>query len=83
MHHILVRFFDNDVRKTVIFISMMQVVFSLIGYSLIDLIKIDKKGDVPFYALLGFGLMFVLFYMIFTGIKRRQKLLDLREKRNR
>ncbi len=79
IHHILVRFFDNNVKKTVIFISILQIVFSLIGYSLIDLIKIDKNGDVPFYALLGFGLMFVLFYMIFTGMKRRQKLIDLKE----
>jgi len=76
IHHILVRFFNNDVKRTVVFISMMQTVFSLIGYSLIDLIKIDKQGDIPIYALIGFLLMFALFYMIFTGIKKRQKLID-------
>lgn len=76
IHHILVNFFDYNVKKTVIFLTMLQVMFSGIGYMLSDLISINPNGALPILALLGFGLMFVLFYMIFTGMKRRQNTLD-------
>jgi UDP-GlcNAc:undecaprenyl-phosphate GlcNAc-1-phosphate transferase len=76
IHHILVKFFENDVKRTVIFLVVLQIVFSSIGYILIELIQNDLSGTIPFFALVIFGMLFILFYMIFTGIKKRQKVID-------
>jgi len=76
IHHILVKFFDNDVKRTVIFLVVLQVLFSSIGYILIEIIQNDQDGLVPFFASLIFAMLFILFYMIFTGIKKRQLLID-------
>ena len=76
IHHILVKFFENRVKRTVIFIAILQILFSSIGYILITITKNDTTGIVPLFALIIFTMMFLLFYMIFTGIKRRQILLD-------
>ena len=76
IHHILVKFFENDVKRTVIFLVVLQIVFSSIGYILIELIQNDLSGTIPFFALVIFGMLFILFYMIFTGIKKRQLVLD-------
>ena len=76
IHHIMVKFFDMNVKKTVGFLVVLQIVFSSIGYMIVD--SINKNGGVhlPMFAFLGFLMMFILFYMIFTGIKKRQLLLD-------
>lgn len=76
IHHILVGFFDNNVKKTVVFLVVLQMVFSSIGYMLLDLINNDKNGNYQLFALVGFAMMFVLSYMIFTGIQKRQIVLD-------
>lgn len=81
IHHILVKFFEGNVKKTVIFLVLMQLVFSSIGYMLIGIIEDDESGVVPLIALVGFGVLFVIFYMIFTGIKRRQQIIDRKQKR--
>jgi len=78
LHHILVKFFENNVQKTVIFLSMLQLIFSSIGYMLIGIINKDHHPIVPLLATVGFALMFVVFYMIFTGIKKRQIALEER-----
>ena len=83
LHHILVKFFDGNVPRTVAFLSLMQVVFSGIGYAILDSISKGDKGNIALFALVGFALMFILFYMIFTGIKRRQKLIDKQMKRDK
>lgn len=80
LHHILVKFFEGDVPKTVYFLTIMQIVFSAIGYALLDSMDKGNGNNIPLFALIGFGLMFVLFYMIFTGIKRRQAMLDKNER---
>ncbi len=78
IHHILVKFFENDIKRTVAFLVVLQTIFSSIGYMLLE-IEISKRGSViPFFALFIFVMMFLLFYMIFTGMKKRQKLLDIR-----
>jgi len=82
IHHILVKFFEGNVPKTVLFLSILQIVFSGIGYMMTQSISQDNSsGYIPLVALFGFSLMFVIFYMIFTGIKKRQKLVDMKRKR--
>lgn len=76
IHHILVKFFENDVRRTVLFLVVLQIVFSSIGYILLDITNKDILGVIPFFALLVFVMMFLLFYLIFTGIQKRQIALD-------
>ena len=76
IHHILVIFFDGNVKKTVIFLVMLQALFSASAYLLANVIHSAPLSMFPLYALLGFGVIFVVFYMIFTGIKRRQKIID-------
>jgi UDP-GlcNAc:undecaprenyl-phosphate GlcNAc-1-phosphate transferase len=78
IHHIMVKFFDNNVPRTVLFLSLLQLVFSSIGYMILDNInKTTGHNNIPLFSLIGFMVMFVLFYMIFTGIKKRQNLLEL------
>ncbi len=76
LHHILVKFFDMNVRKTVIFLTLLQIMFGGIGYTIMILIKLDSSNTFQFYSLIGLLVLFVLFYMIFTGIKKRQFALD-------
>jgi UDP-GlcNAc:undecaprenyl-phosphate/decaprenyl-phosphate GlcNAc-1-phosphate transferase len=76
IHHILVKFFDGNVKKTVIFLVMLQLIFSATGYILIDEMREDRFGIFPVFAIVGFIILFIVFYMIFTGIKKRQKILD-------
>jgi len=76
IHHIMVKFFAMNVRRTVGFLVVLQIVFSSIGYMILDTINKNGSGNVPLLALIGFFFMFILFYMIFTGIKKRQKLID-------
>lgn len=76
LHHILVKFFDMNVRKTVIFLTLLQIMFAGIGYTIISLIELNQSQVIQFYALIGLFVLFVLFYMIFTGIKKRQYALD-------
>lgn len=37
MHHILVKFFDNRVKMTVLFLAVLQMIYGGIGYALIEL----------------------------------------------
>lgn len=76
IHHILLQFFKNNVKKTVLFLIAMQIVFSVVGYVLIDVMRHDMLKWVSLVALIGFGLIFVLFYIIFTGIQKRQLTVD-------
>ena len=76
IHHILVQFFDMNVKKTVGFLVVLQIVFSSIGYMVLDSINRNGGENIPLFALLGFASMFILFYMIFTGIKKRQNSMD-------
>ncbi|MEA3353041.1 MAG: MraY family glycosyltransferase [Campylobacterota bacterium] len=78
LHHILVKFFEGRVKKTVFFLVLLQILFSSIGYMLIDIINYNQNSIAPLVAAVGFVLMFVLFYMIFTGIKKKQKMMEKR-----
>jgi UDP-GlcNAc:undecaprenyl-phosphate GlcNAc-1-phosphate transferase len=76
LHHIMVKFFDGNVKKTVIFLILIQGIFSAIGYLIADAIYSETNSLMPLFALVGFGVIFVVFYMIFTGIKKRQNIID-------
>lgn len=75
IHHILLDFFSRDVKRTVLFLALMQMLFSLVGLMLLGEMKILPRGLglLSFFSFLGIN---VLFYMIFTGMKRRQKLIN-------
>lgn len=86
IHHILLKFFGKRVKKTVFFLGLMQVLFSLVGIMLSFNSEEIGKGATSTVALIAFVGITMLFYMIFTGMKRRQKLIEklaLRKKRNR
>ena len=76
IHHIMVKFFDMNVKKTVGFLVILQIVFSSIGYMILDSVNKNGGQNVPVFAAVGFFFMFIMFYMIFTGIKKRQIALD-------
>jgi UDP-GlcNAc:undecaprenyl-phosphate/decaprenyl-phosphate GlcNAc-1-phosphate transferase len=76
IHHILLKFFGKRVKKTVLFLALMQVLFSLVGLMLALNSDDLEKGPTSFVALLAFIGITMLFYMIFTGMGRRQKLIE-------
>ena len=76
IHHIMVQFFDMNVPKTVVFLVILQIIFSAIGYMILDSLNRNGGNNIPLFAGLGFLFMFILFYMIFTGMYKHQKGLD-------
>lgn len=76
VHHILLNFFAKKVRKTVFFLIFTQVLFSLVGIMLS--LNSYEVGQSPtsFVASIAFIGIIILIYMVFTGIKRRQKLVE-------
>jgi UDP-GlcNAc:undecaprenyl-phosphate GlcNAc-1-phosphate transferase len=83
LHHIMVKFFDGNVKKTVIFLVMIQAIFSAIGYLIADSIYTETNTMMPLFAVVGFAIIFVVFYMIFTGIKKSQNIIDTINERKR
>lgn len=84
LHHILLKFFQKKVKKTVFFLALMQGLFSLAGLMLALSSQTLGKSLGSFVALVAFVGITALFYMIFTGMKRRQKLIEklaIRKKR--
>jgi len=65
-HHILKHFFAEDTRKTVIFLGIMQLIYSLTG------MQLDKNMDEGY--LMGlFILNVVLLYIFLSAMIKRQK----------
>lgn len=76
IHHILLNFFSKKVKKTVFFLILAQALFSLTGIML-SLNSYDiGQGPASFVALVAFVGITILIYMISTGMKRRQKLIE-------
>ena len=67
LHHVFLRFFDANVKKTVILIVMMQLFYSLLG---LDFIDYDYKQR---YILIIFIIILVIFYIILNGMLQQQK----------
>lgn len=65
-HHILRHFFAEDTRKTVLFLGVLQAIYSLTG------LQLDKNMDEGFLLIL-FGFNIVLLYMFLAAMIKRQK----------
>ncbi|SFV53478.1 Undecaprenyl-phosphate N-acetylglucosaminyl 1-phosphate transferase [hydrothermal vent metagenome] len=79
IHHMLVKCFETNVPQTVGFLVVLQIVFSAIGYMILDSINKNGGTNLPVFALLGFIFIFILFYMVFAKINTRQLLIDTQE----
>ena len=66
MHHILRHFFAEDTRKTVLFLVVLQSMYSLTG------LQLDKNMDEG-YLLLLFIVNIILLYMFLAAMIKRQK----------
>lgn len=75
IHHILLNFF-GDVKKAVVFLALMQIMFCFLGYVVARHIEMHPNGLFPMAMIIAFGIIFVLTYMTFTAMKKRQKLID-------
>lgn len=76
IHHILLKFFGKKVKKTVLFITLIQALFSLVGLMLALNSDELSSGIASVVALVVFVGITLFFYMIFTGMQKRQKLID-------
>ena len=65
-HHILRHFFAEDTKKTVLFLGVLQLVYSLTG------LQLDKNMDEG-YLMVLFLLNSVLIYIFLGGMIKRQK----------
>ncbi len=75
IHHILLDFFKNNVSRTVSYLLLVQLLFTLAGLS-----SFMAASDGAF-GLFVFSIILWLGYMTFTGMyTRQQQLLDRREK---
>lgn len=79
LHHILVKFIGdeneegniiNGTKRTVWFLVFLQVIFSSVGLLLSEYLLVHTYVA-PFLALVGFGIVFVLTYVIFTTMKKK------------
>jgi UDP-GlcNAc:undecaprenyl-phosphate GlcNAc-1-phosphate transferase len=66
IHHILRHFFAEDTRKTVLFLGVLQGIYSLTG------LQLEKHMDNG-YVLILFLLNVVLIYMFLAAMIKRQK----------
>ena len=85
IHHVLLGFFSKKVKTTVIFLLLMQALFSIAGLMMANSSNKLTIGSYSFLAFIAFIFIIILFYMILTGMKRRQKLIEklaIRKKRN-
>lgn len=66
LHHILRHFFAEDTRKTVLFLGVFQLIYSLTG------LQLDRHMDEG-YLLIQFLLNIVLIYLFLGAMIKRQK----------
>ncbi len=65
-HHILRHFFAEDTKKTVVFLGVMQAIYSVTG------LQLDKNMDEG-YLLILFLLNIVMLYLFLGAMIKRQK----------
>lgn len=84
IHHILYVFLAKNTLKTVVFLSLIQLMFCFFGYISARHIELYPKGIVAFSMMLGFFIIVLLAYMFFSGMIRRQRLIErLSQRRNK
>ena len=76
LHHILLKFFDGNIRKTVIFIVLLQILYSLIGLEVAD------YSFQP-YTLVFFILNMVILYILLNTMILNKNPFALRKKRRK
>ncbi|MEF3192500.1 MAG: undecaprenyl/decaprenyl-phosphate alpha-N-acetylglucosaminyl 1-phosphate transferase [Campylobacterales bacterium] len=65
LHHVMLHFFRGDVKKTVIFLALLQLLYSLLGLNLTDYSH-------QHFTLLFFILNEVIFYILLEGMLKKQ-----------
>jgi len=65
VHHIMEEFFSNNTPRTVIFLALLQAIYSFVG------LQLDKKVDEG-YLLLFFILNIALLYLFFGAMLKKQ-----------
>ncbi len=73
LHHILFNFFDKDVKRTVVFLAILQAVYSITALQIVE--SADQS-----MSLVLFGLNVLILYFVFTGMLRRQVIIDRHSK---
>ena len=76
IHHVLFSFFNRDVKKTVIFLITLQAVYSITALQIVD--TADQT-----MSLILFGLNVIILYFVFSGMLRRQLIIDQQCQDNR
>jgi len=65
LHHVLFNFFNQDVKRTVVFLAILQAMYSITGLLIVDSAN-------PSLSLVLFGLNTIVLYFVFTEMLRRQ-----------
>lgn len=65
LHHVLYHFFNKDVKRTVVFLAILQAVYSITGLLIVDTANQSL-------SLVLFGLNTIILYFIFTEMLHRQ-----------
>ncbi len=73
LHHILLRFFNGNVKRAVVALVMMQIAYSMTGMFIME--EIDQT-----FVLLLFGINFILIYLISSAMLANQKHIESLEK---
>lgn len=76
LHHILLRFFDGNIRKTVVFIVLLQMLYSLMG---LEAAAYSFQG----YILAFFILNLIILYILLSAMISKQTSVILRKKRKK
>lgn len=76
LHHILLRFFNGNIHKTVYLIALLQLGFSIVGVAF-------SEADHQRYILLLFIINIAAFYILFNGMLERQNKFAFYRKKQR
>lgn len=76
IHHVLLNFFSGDVKITVIFIVLLQIFYSILGYEL---------SDYPHqrYIIIFFLLNLAILYILLNAMIRKSQPFALRKRRKK
>ncbi len=69
MHHVLYGFFNKDIKRTVVYMAMLQATYSITGLLIVD-------GADQTMSLLLFVLNIIILYAVFSGMLHRQQIID-------
>ncbi len=76
IHHVLLDFFNGDVKLTVIFIVLLQIFYSTLGYELSDYSH-------QRYIVIFFLLNLAILYILLTAMIRKKQPFALRKRRKK